>query len=287
MKNVMMKNGKEGGNIVKTNWDKINENFLLKGLKIFPVQQNGKTPLIQKWQDDCSCETMQVLYWYEMAKDCNWGLPATPNGLFIIDLDVHDINKNGVENFKKLMKELGVDSINTMMQTTPSGGVHLIYQTNDLLKNVPNCSNAFKDYPGIDIRTDGYIVVEPSIINGKSYVFSNIMVPMPMPAVLQQYILDNVGTKEEKKKSQYTKPKEVLIGNRDTALFEYINSLYYKTRLDYDEVLTLANKFNDEVLEEGFPKRVVEYKVKKAFQKDRGICIYVWLGDNDEENKDN
>ena len=275
----MMKNGKEGVNIVITNWSKLNDYFIKTGLKIFPVQQNGKTPLIQKWQDDCSCDTMQVLYWYENAKGCNWGLPATPNGLFVIDLDVHDPQKNGVENFEKLMKELGLTSIDTMLQTTPSGGVHLIYQTNDILRNVPNCSNAFKDYPGIDLRTDGYVVVEPSVINGKEYKFSNNIPPMPMPVVLQQYIVDNVGTKDEKKKTPYVKPKEVFVGNRDTALFEYISSLYYKTRLDYDEVLTLANKFNEEVLEEGFPGKVVEYKVKKAFQKDRGECIYIWLGE--------
>lgn len=275
----MTKNGKEGECIVMNKWAKLNTYFLREGLKIFPVQENGKTPLIQKWQEDCSSDYMQVLYWYEMAKDCNWGLPATPNNLFVIDLDVHDVNKNGVDNFEKLMKDLGIKGIGTMMQTTPSGGVHLIYQTNDLLKNVPNCSNAFKDYPGIDIRTDGYIVVEPSTINGKEYLFSNIMVPMQMPAVLQQYILDNVGTKEEKKKSQYTKPTEVFVGNRDTALFEYINSVYYKTRLDYDEILTLAHKFNNEVLEEAFPDKVVEYKVKKAFQKDRGECVFVWLGE--------
>lgn len=279
----MMKNGKEGESIVMNKWAKLNTYFLREGLKIFPVQENGKTPLIQKWQEDCSAELLQVLYYYENNKNGNWGLPATPNNLFVIDLDVHDVDKNGVENFEKLMKELGIKGIETMMQTTPSGGVHLIYQTNDLLKNVPNCSNAFKDYPGIDIRTDGYIVVEPSTINGKEYKFSNNLPPMQMPAVLQQYILDNVGTKEEKKKSQYTKPKEVFIGNRDTALFEYINSLYYKTRLDYDDVLTLAHKFNNEVLEEAFPDKIVEYKVRKAFQKDRGECVFVWLGDKPDE----
>lgn len=260
-------------------WEILNNLYIKQNLKIFPVQQNGKTPLIQKWQEDCSSDFMQILYWSEHAKNCNWGLPATQNNLFIIDLDVHDIEKNGVKNFEKLMKQLGITYIDTMMQTTPSGGVHLIYQTNELLKNVPNCSNAFADYPGIDIRTDGYIVVEPSVINGKKYTFSNNLPPMPMPVLLQQYILDNVGTKEEKKKSQYTKPKEVFIGNRDTALFQYITNLYYKTRLDYDEILTLANKFNEEVLEESFPDKVVEYKVKKAFQKPRDICLFVWLGE--------
>lgn len=280
----MTKNGKEGEDIVINKWSKLNTYFLREGLKIFPVQANGKTPLIQKWQDDCSCEYMQVLYWYEMAKDCNWGLPATPNELFIIDLDVHDINKNGVENFEKLMKELGIKGIETMMQTTPSGGVHLIYQTNDLLKNVPNCSNAFKDYPGIDIRTDGYIVVEPSSINEKEYIFSNIMAPMPMPVVLQQYILDNVGTKEDKKKTPYTKPTEtVYTGDRDNQLFQYLTNLYYKTRLDYEEILTLGYKFNEEMFDDPLPKKTVEYKTKKLFQKDRSICMFLWLGEKEDE----
>ena len=261
-----------------TKWSILNELYLNKGLKIFPVKENGKTPLISKWQDDCSYDYRQVLYWYENAKNCNWGLPATQNNLFVIDLDVHDEDKNGLINFEKLMTEIGMEHIDTMMQTTPSGGVHLIYRTNDVLKNVSNCSNAFKDYPGIDIRTDGYIVVEPSSINGYQYRISNTIPPMPMPVVLQQYILENVGTKEERKKSQYTKPKEVYKGDRDNQLFQYINNLYYKTRLDYDEILLLANNFN-ETFDEPLPNKVVEYKLDKAFEKDRGECLYIWLGE--------
>ena len=269
---------------MQNKWAVLNELFLKNGLKIFPIKQNAKTPLIQKWQEDCSNEYMQVLYWYESAKDCNWGLPATQNGLFIIDLDVHDIEKNGVDNFEKLMNKLGINGINTMMQVTPSGGVHLIFQTNDLLRNVPNCSNAFKDYPGIDIRTDGYIVVEPSVINGNPYKISNLIAPMPMPVVLQQYILDNVGTKQDNKKTPYVKPTEQIdIGNRDSALFEYITYLYYKTKLTYDEILILARSFNNTFTAPLSDKTVI-YKVNKAFDKDRGECILIrFSGDSVNE----
>ena len=264
-----------------TKWSILNELYLNQGLKIFPIKENGKTPLISKWQEDCSSDYMQVLYWYENAKNCNWGLPATQNNLFVIDLDVHDNDKNGVDNFKRLMEEIGLESIDTMTQITPSGGVHLIYQTNELLKEIPNCSNAFKNYPGIDIRTDGYIVVEPSSINGKEYKITNLISPMPMPAVLQQYILENVGTKEERKKSQYTKPTEKIdIGNRDTALFEYITYLYYKTKLTYNEILILAKTFNNDFTKP-LPEKTVVYKVDKAFEKDRGECLYIWLGEKE------
>lgn len=271
---------------MKNKWETISEKYLKNNLKIFPVIENGKIPRINAWNNDCSSELLQVLYYYEHNKNGNWGLPCYENNLFVIDLDRHDAEKDGVANFQKLCEQLEI-TVETMTQVTPSGGVHLIFQSNEVLKQVEGVSNAFKDYPGIDLRNRNYIVVEPSTINGNEYKFSNNLPPMQMPAVLQQYILDNVGTKEEKKKSQYTKPKEVFIGNRDTALFEYINNIYYKTRLDYDEVLTLAYKFNNEVLEEAFPNKVVEYKVKKAFQKPRDICLFVWLGDSDEKTEDN
>ena len=185
-------------------WEKINNNYLQFGLKIFPVQPNGKTPLIKMWQQDCSSDYMQVLYWYENAKDCNWGLPATPNNLFILDLDVHDPNKNGVANFDKLLEELHFtdeewDNWGPMEQYTPSGGKHIIFETDEDLKNVSNGSNVFTNYPGIDIRTDGYIVVEPSIINGKPYTFDTVaMKPPIMPKKLKQFIIDNAGMKTKR-----------------------------------------------------------------------------------------
>lgn len=268
-------------------WEKINNNYLQYGLKIFPVVQNGKTPLIREWQKDCSSEYMQVLYWYENAKDCNWGMPATPNNLFIIDLDVHDPQKNGIENFDKILDSLNftddeLDEWGPMEQYTPSGGKHIIFASDDELKNVANGSNVFENYPGIDIRTDGYIVVEPSEINGKLYKFDTVPCEPPkMPKKLKKFILENVGTKTSNKKTPYEKPKEVYKGDRDNQLFQYINHLYYKTTLDEDEILLLAKNFNEEVLEEPFSERDVKYKVKKAFEKNRGNFLIVRLPDEE------
>lgn len=278
-----------------TKWETLNKLYIEQDLKIFPVIPNGKTPLIKEWQKDCSNNYMQVLYWLENAPDCNWGLPATPNNLFIIDLDVHDPEKNGVENFDKIIDKLFMDAdgyagdlydewceMGPLEQVTPSGGHHLIFQTDDELRQVPNCSNAFKDYPGIDIRTDGYIVVEPSSIGDKKYIFDTIpSAPNKMHPKLKKFILENVGTKQDNKKTPYVKPKGVECGDRDNQLFQYINQLYFKTFLDYDEVLLLALHFNEEVLEEPFDERDVKYKVKKAFEKNRGKRIIVNVGDDE------
>lgn len=266
-----------------SNWDFLKKNYIDKGLKIFPIQPNGKTPLISNWQNDCSSDYFQVLYWYTNCKDCNWGLPCTPNNLFVLDLDVHDENKNGIINFQKIEVMLwGEDEyydVEYMMQHTPSGGVHLIFKSDDELKNVANGSNVFKDYPGIDIRTDGYIVVEPSVINDKGYEFEHHKQPLKMPDKLKKFIIDNVSLKNDSKKEPYKKPTSVECGDRDNQLFSYINNIYFKTSLDFDEVLVLAKYFNDNILEKPFPEKTVEYKVKKCFEKDRNMYIHIKINE--------
>ncbi len=264
-----------------TKWEFIKENYINKGLKIFPVTPNGKTPLIDNWQNDCSCDYFQVLYWYNTCKDCNWGLPCTPNDLFVLDLDRHDPEKDGVANFGKLIDKIltddEYDEFATCEQVTPSGGNHIIFKTDEELKNVANGSNVFKDYQGIDIRTDGYILVEPSEINGKKYGYATIgnCDPQLMNKKLKKYILENVNLKSDFKKEPYKKPTNVEVGDRDNQLFSYINNIYYKTNLDYDEILCLANHFNENILEKPFPERIVKYKVNKIFEKDRDRYIFI------------
>ena len=266
-----------------SDWDYIKENYIDKGLKIFPIQKNGKTPMINSWQIDCSCDYFQVLYWYTNCKDCNWGLPCTQNNLFVLDLDRHDPEKDGVENFGKILDKIftddDYDNFATCTQITPSGGEHIIFQSDDELKNVANGSNVFKDYPGIDIRTDGYIVVSPSSINGKKYGFATVgeCDPQIMHRKLKKFVLENTTLKNDSKKEPYKKPTSVECGDRDNQLFSYINNIYFKTSLDYDEILVLAKHFNDNTLEEPFPERTVEYKVKKVFEKDRSKYIHIRL----------
>lgn len=260
-------------------WEFIKANYIDKGLKIFPVVKNGKTPMIEKWQEECSCDYFQVLYWYENCPNCNWGLPATENGLFILDLDRHDPEKNGVENFEKILKDLNVEHNLTMCQHTPSNGMHYIYKTDDELKDVLNAANIFKDYPGIDCRTSGYIVVEPSETEKGIYQFEYSQTIDYMPEKLKRFILENTSLKNDTKKEPYKKPTNVGVGDRDNQLFSYINNLYYKTSLDYDEVMCLANYFNENVLEKPLPERTVKYKIDKVFNKNRNKYIFINLGE--------
>ena len=171
------------------------------------------------------------------------------------------------------------DDFATCEQVTPSGGNHIIFKTDEELKNVANGSNVFKDYPGIDVRTDGYIVVAPSMIYDKHYAFSTTgeCEPQVMHKKLKKFILEHANLKSDSKKEPYKKPTSVECGDRDNQLYSYINNIYFKTSLDYDEILVLAKYFNNNTLEEPFPEKTVRYKVNKVFEKDRNTYIHIRL----------
>lgn len=264
-------------------WESLQKNYINKGIKIIPIIPNKKIPMIPEWNKDCSSDMLQVLYWYEKNHEMNFAIPCYENNLFVIDLDRHDPEKDGVDNFDKLINEKLVDYpfkidlydyCETLIQETPSGGLHIIYQSDEELSQVNGIANAFKDYPGIDLRNRNYIVAEPSEINGKPYKFLNDFKPQTMPKELKEFILKNVPIKSDEK-TPYQKPTNVAVGDRDNQLFSYINNVYYKTGLDYDEVLCLANYFNENVLEEPFPEKTVKYKVDKEFKKPRDKYIHI------------
>lgn len=252
-------------------FDIIKKEYIDKHLKIFPVIPNGKTPSILAWQHDCSTDVMQIIYWLTQTPDCNIGLPANENNLFILDIDVHDAN--GIESFRQLLDNLNIDKINTLTQITPSGGYHYIFKSDDDLCQVLNTSNCFAGYPGIDCRTKGYVVVYPSKINEKEYKFINDIPPQPMPKALKDFILSTGISKKDS--FVYKKPTKVLVGDRDNQMFQYIYDLYYKTRLDIDEIRVLCEYFNENILERPLPQSVIDYKIKKIFEKDRGNCLFI------------
>ena len=206
--------------MIMNKFETIKKLFLDNDLKIFPVIENQKIPQIDAWQDECSKDILQIIYWIENAKNCNIALPANENNLFIIDIDMHN-GVNGLTSFNKLMDDLGIADIKTRQQITPSGGIHFIFESDDELKEVMNSSNCFEGYPGIDIRTKGYILVQPSVINGVGYKMDDTPISK-IPDKLRDYILAH-NKKIEIEKKEYVKPNIVERGGRVTRLFEYLN----------------------------------------------------------------
>ena len=279
--------------IVVNKYKFLNDKFLKNNLKIFPLYENGKIPLVAHWKEDASCDKAQVVYWLENAKNCNWALPSTLNNLFVIDIDMHN-DVDGLQSFVKLCNDLNlvyenIDDLNTLYQTTPSNGIHLIFKSDEELNKVKNKANFFNGYPGIDVRTDGYIAVEPSAINGIGYKFYGEIEDIEeMPSVLRDYILkcnsENVSD-EKVIDSLYDLNKVVLKGSRDDTIFNYISSLYNNTKLNFNEILALALAYNRDCFDPPLKDRDIEYKVRRMFKSERSKIFIIRI--SDEEGGEN
>lgn len=269
------------------------KHFLSRGLKIFPITPNAKTPLIDKWQFDSSCEREQLLYWLEYGgNNINFALPASVNDLFIIDIDMHG-DVDGLSSFKKLCHDCQIDfdSLKTMEQITPSGGIHLVFKTDDELKKVRNTANSFGEkYPGIDIRTSGYILIAPSVIDGTSYTL--VETPdkiVEMPQKLRSFILENANASGNIVKKggvkEFSIKDKVQKGSRDEEIFSYINYLYNNTKLGQEEISLLAHYYNSTSFEPKLPNSVIDYKVRKIFERPRSEILVVRLNTGDDLNE--
>ena len=261
----------------------LNDNFLSNNLKIFPIAPNAKTPLVA-WKEDASSEKLQIVYWLENAKNCNWALPSTMNNLFVIDIDTHN-GVDGLKHFGRLITDLGIadEHIVTLQQYTPSGGIHLIFKSDEELNMVKNKAQFFKNYPGIDIRTNGYILVAPSVINGKTYRFSGTFDDVvEMPQKLKDYILKcNTEYETETKKvtSLYELDKIVEEGTRDETMFAYINNLYNKTNLNFNEIKALALAYNKDCFNPPLKERDITYKIRRMFKEKRDKLFMIRISE--------
>jgi hypothetical protein len=136
------------------------------GFHVFPCEANGKKPVINDFPNRATRDPEQIERWFR-GNDYNIGISTTRFGddhaLVVIDVD----NKNGKDGDAQLLSlELeGHDLPASLEQSTPSGGRHIVYITDNPLKQGTNVLGA-----GLDIRSrGGYIVGPGSTIDGRAY----------------------------------------------------------------------------------------------------------------------
>ncbi|MFE3311124.1 bifunctional DNA primase/polymerase [Embleya sp. NPDC059213] len=104
--------------------------------------------------------------WWGRYPAANIGLPCTPNGLAVVDVDP----RNGGHRTLAALEQRHGCLPGTLMQITPGslpdGGLHMIYRH-------PGVPLPGKLGMGIDVKANGYIVVAPSVhANGVRYRWS-------------------------------------------------------------------------------------------------------------------
>jgi putative DNA primase/helicase len=141
--------------------------YAVQGYRVFPLQPLQKLPAIKDWPKTATTDPGQLSSWFGDT-DYNIGmLTGRPSGFFVIDVDPRN---GGQESLDRLQDEHG-ELPWTVAQMTPGGGSHCLYSM-PTERDVRN--GKLTGYPGIDIKgTGGYIVVPPSRIGDRAYIWED------------------------------------------------------------------------------------------------------------------
>ena len=140
------------------------------GWKVFPLAPGSKEPPKGgKGHLIASSDPETVRQWWEQTPNANIGLHLAASGLVAVDPDTYKPTCEWYSFIK------GREIPATLEQSTPRGGRHYIFRA-------PEGAG----YPGtlcreVDIKHNGYILLEPSVVDGKQYRFETDDDPAPCP----------------------------------------------------------------------------------------------------------
>ena len=114
----------------------------------------GKHPMHKNWQDEATTDPEKIRRLWLANPDANIGL-AMGHGYVGIDIDIKN-GKDGWKEWQKILKHHDSDQIISLMQLTPSGGLHIILKVKDssVITGVADALGS-----GIDTRSDGNLLV--------------------------------------------------------------------------------------------------------------------------------
>jgi hypothetical protein len=147
--------------------------YATRGWAVFPLKPGQKVPAVAHGVKEATTDLGQVEAWWRRMPDANIGMACgDKSGLWVLDVD-------GQEGEESLLA-LGHGFPATLTQYTPSGGLHFVF---DHLPGLGNTAGSIG--PKLDSRGDGgYIVVAPSVVNGREYRWAGKQQPSPVPGWL-------------------------------------------------------------------------------------------------------
>lgn len=141
-----------------------------RGWYVFPLTPGTKVPQKgSEGQKNASNDPETVRKWWTEVPNANIGLYLARSGLVAVDPDLY---KNECEWHSFIQ---GREIPATLEQSTPSGGRHYIFQAGEGAKYSGKLCEA------VDIKHQGYILLEPSVFKGKQYRLETDDDPAPCP----------------------------------------------------------------------------------------------------------
>lgn len=160
--------------------------YAAQGIPVFPCQVNGKKPATDNGFHDASAEPAQIDAWWSEA-DYNLGLEPERAGWCVVDPDMgvaaNGRKKDGEGGWASAQAEFGL-APDTYTVRTPNGGRHLYFE-GSLPPTVGNQRVGLA--PDVDTRGVGsYVVVPPSVIDGRFYEVISNADPAPLPSWVRE-----------------------------------------------------------------------------------------------------
>lgn len=183
--------------------------FAADGIPVFPCQVDGKMPVTANGFYDASTDPTVIDGWWSQA-DYNLAIEPERAGLCVVDLDTGVDKtgriKDGAATWRTLQVEHD-DAPATYTVRTPRGGTHLYFQG-----SLPGSAGKL----GLDVDTRGrgsYVLVAPSVVDGRPYEVIADVDPAPVPAWVTAAI--NVAPEHHAAPVENVNPIEVERRARD------------------------------------------------------------------------
>lgn len=147
-------------------------------IPVFICEENGKKPKTARGYKDATTDKNQINAWYKENPNYNLAFCPADAGLFVVDVD------------PGAAKEIVERLTPTYTTETPRGGSHHYYEG-------VGPSTVGKIAPHIDSRSiGGYVLVPPSVIDGKYYRLKNETEYSSIPAWVSEAIATSQSHRE-------------------------------------------------------------------------------------------
>lgn len=136
--------------------------YAVKGFAVFPVTAGQKKPpLTEHGLLDATTDEKQIRQWWTRWPAANIAINCKMSRLVVVDVDIpgHEHKQDGRPTLAALEAELG-KLPPTVEAVTGAGGKHLIFAAPAGVEFRGSLG------PGLDLKSNGYIVVAPSTTEG-------------------------------------------------------------------------------------------------------------------------
>ncbi len=229
------------------------------GYKVFAITPGAKHPLIGSHGcKDATTDPEIIEAMWEANPDANIGLST--NGLLVVDVDGDDNEWPGNER----ANDLSV----APMALTPNGGRHYMFGTNGTRYG----NTAGKLATKVDTRGNGgYIVVGPSIVDGRSYQWAPVypLVPpdqLPSPPAWLMQDIEQADQPKTRKHTNDGNTRTIPEGQRNSTLTKMAGKLV-RLGLNDDTIYVALHSENENHCRPPIPRAEVDRIGKSIISK--------------------